>query len=174
MAKLKCLKRDAGGANPLIEPQGYIDVTKKLIMDKGNFYEFVSADPDERPGILQGYAGKDAYGKFLVEHVYFDQYGVEKSEVIDNDNCEIVAQKDRRKKGNKKPSRVTMPIPPEYVPNVSYLDEYIIQIHAYWDEYKNQYPTQNCTTAKSAGEIAADKDNARQFLFGIMLLTRCR
>jgi hypothetical protein len=155
MAKLKCLAKS--NANPPVKTiykEGYISVAENLILIEENFYEFLDADPEERPALLQKHAGRDPNNNKLVEHMLPDNTT---SEIIDNTNCRIVAQKDARKKGNNKPSRVTMPMPDTRPLDFGYLAEYAQIIHNYYLSGTN-----------------ADKDKAHKFLFGVMLLTRCR
>jgi hypothetical protein len=151
MAKLKCLEKKLvnGVVVRTLFPQGYINVVDKMILVEEKFYEFLEADPDERPALLQAAAGKDTNGNDVIEHETF----LGDSVIIDNNNCKVLAQKDVRKKGNKR-SVVTVPLPDKRPTDVTYLSQYTTIIHAMVQ--------------------AGNQDNANKFMFGLMLLTRCR
>jgi hypothetical protein len=156
MAKLKCLAKD--NSTPPVKSlfkEGYIRVVDNLIGVEQNYYDFLDAEENERPEMLREYAGKDSNNNWVLEHVLPDET---KSEVIDNTNCRIFGQKDKKKKGAGKPSRVTIPIPHARPsdPDWTYLHEYAQAIHDYYQGNDES------------------KRNGRKFLFGIMLLTRCR
>jgi hypothetical protein len=148
MAKLKCLQKNMVGTKTLY-PQGYINVVSNMILVEDKFYEFLDADPDERPALLQAAAGKDANNNDVIEH----ETAAGVSEIIDNNNCKVLAQKDVKKKGNKR-SVVTVPLPDKRPTDVTYLSQYTTIIH----------------DMVGAGNQA----DANKFIFGLMLLTRCR
>jgi hypothetical protein len=149
MAKLKCLQKDASGTVKTLFPQGYINVSNNLVLVEDKFYEFLEADPEDRPALLQAAAGKDAFNNDLIEHERSD--GV--SEIINNTNCKVLAQKDVKKKGAKK-SVVTVPIPDTRPKDFTYLNQYTTIIH---------------DLVHAGNQLDANK-----FMFGLMMLTRCR
>jgi hypothetical protein len=107
---------------------------------------------------LQIAAGNDQSGKkcSVVHEVIADPNN--EFEEINNTNSVIKGERDRKKKKNSNnPSKYTIPFPDTRPPNVDYLQKYAQIIH---DLY-----TQN---------TAASKRRAHKFIFGMMLLTRCR
>ena len=148
MAKLKCLQKSTTGVKTLFQ-QGYINVVSNMILVEDKFYEFLDADPEDRPALLQAAAGKDTNGNDVIEH----ETALGVSEIIDNNNCKVLAQKDVKRKGNKR-SVVTVPLPDKRPTDVTYLNQYTTIIH----------------DLVQAGNQA----NANKFMFGLMLLTRCR
>lgn len=127
-----------------IIPTGYVRVVNNLILNEETFYEFVFAEPDERADILQRTAQPD---------IIKQQRADGQLEAITNNNCKILGEKDVKQKPNKK-SKVTIPIPDSRPTSVDYLEKYAETIHNFY--------------------TAGDKASAHKFLFGVMLLTRCR
>jgi hypothetical protein len=148
MAKLKIIDNDDTVAKILPNIAGYVNVVNNLILNDANYNQYLQADEKERPELLQAAAGVDAQGrKCVVEH----QTASGASEPIDNDNCMIKAERDVKKL--KVRSKVTMPIPDTRPMSMDYLDVYASALHDLYEQ---------------------DPDRARKFLFGIMLMTRCR
>jgi hypothetical protein len=168
MAKLKVFD-----ANGVVAVQGYVNVVNALVsqpnpnVEQTNLRKFLDADPEDRPEMLQKFADDptNTTGRpiFHVEHEKEGGGSVS----INNDNCRIFAQRDQRQKGNKNRSRVTMPIPVEGIQDFSYLDDYIKTIVLLW----------NGAPAGPGGVPPAIQPNpemCRRFMFGMMMLTRCR
>ena len=149
MAKLKCLQKSTTGVKTLFQ-QGYINVVSNRILVEDKFYEFLDADPEDRPALLQAAAGKDTNGNDVIEH---ETAPLGVSEIIDNNNCKVLAQKDVKRKGNKR-SVVTVPLPDKRPTDVTYLNQYTTIIH---------------DLVHAGNQLEANK-----FMFGLMLLTRCR
>jgi hypothetical protein len=149
--------------------QGYVNVTRNLILNENNYVKFLLADPDERPEMLQGHAGHDEAGRpcFVMHQEAGAGAGFVK---IDDNNCVIKGERDRRKRRNtNKPSRYTIPIPDARPQNVNYLDKYAYII---FELYRDGYGY-----TKNPNEQIVDQaklDRAHEFIFGMMLLTRCR
>lgn len=155
MAKLRI--EDAGG-NLIVDE--YVRVVEGLFLKVGNNYpnyqDFIEADPDERPALLQ---------QFVVGVNKITQQKEDgTTQPINGNNCAIITEKDRRKKANLKRSRVTVPMPdapPEPLvagdPVFKYLLPYAKQIHDLYHDTD-----------------AAKIDKCTKFMFGVMLLTRCR
>ena len=151
MAKLKIADNDDPNKP---SKEGYINVANNLILKEEKFYEFVFAEPDERADLIQAAAGADAATPprpCVVKH----QLPNGSLEAISSANCKVVGERDYKKKAGK--SKVTVPIPDTRPTDLSYLKGYAEIIHAL-------YNTAN----------PADKDLAHKFMFGMMLLTRCR
>jgi hypothetical protein len=142
MAKLK-IHDGTPNETPVLE--GYVRVVDALSVRNPqgrlvNFENFVDADPDERPTMLQAWADPNR----------ITQQAPTPNDVISSDNCLIFGEKDRRK-GTRRRSKVTLPLPDDWPPNFSYLESYVSIIKA-----------------------EPDMAICCKFLFGVMLLTRCR
>jgi hypothetical protein len=109
-----------------------------------NYLEFLDADPDERPDILQS---------FVAGPRKITQQSETGPEVISSDNCTIRSEKDRKRRGKR--SRVTVPMPDVPPTDFTYLDAYAKEIHRLYDD-------------------PATRQKCYRFMFGVMLLTRCR
>jgi hypothetical protein len=137
--------------------EGYIKVVDALFQSDASFDEFVDADEDERSDMLQAYVGflptpRPGSYHHKVTHMTADDSVVD----IDHGNCLIKTEKDKAKAPHRKRAKVTIALPPKKPPNFDYLQAYAEVIH---DLYEGD---------------ATDKANAHKFLFGVMLLTRCR
>ena len=152
MAKLKI---DDGTGGPVV--QGYLNVVNELVMKPVAYQEFLDADPDERADLLQTAA---KVGGQTVPVTQLPPSGSIPQE-ISSSNCRIVSEKDRRIRPGRK-SRVTVPIANDAA--LDYLDKHCIVI-------ATRYA--GVPEAQLAGTPAA-KLEARKFLFGLMMLTRCR
>jgi len=153
MAKLR-IEDNAG--NLIVDD--YVRVIEGIFFKDGNgnypnYQDFIEADPEERPALLQQFVT----GGFKITQLRENNT----KQVIDGSNCAIICEKDRRKKANVKRSRVTVPMPdapPEPTgpgaPVFAYLVPYAQQIKTLLD--------------------AGDIDKCTKFMFGVMLLTRCR
>ena len=157
MAKLKIFKDNNFNAE-IPSADGYVNVTKNLILTANN-YDYFRANNHkaERPGLLTGHAGYDGAGTKL--KVYHElQLGG--SEEITDGNCKIEVTEDQ-KKPNGGNSKFNIGFPPERPLTVNYLKPHVQVL----SEILND-----------PNEPDADKrlERACQFLFGMMLLTRCR
>ncbi|TGS09937.1 hypothetical protein EN852_028480 [Mesorhizobium sp. M2E.F.Ca.ET.209.01.1.1] len=134
---------------------GYSNFALNAILNNGNFKAFVGAQDDDRADLVQQHAGNDSKGlKCVVTHLLIG--GGE--EPINHDNCLVEIVEDLQKKGSKSKHNISLPkqwTSGVEIPNIAYLDKYVTAIV----------------------EIARDEKDpvkARNFLFGLMLLTRCR
>ena len=149
MAKLKIT--DANG-NILVD--GYVNVVTQMVFtpdantEQRNLRDFLDAEPENRPTMLQKFTDPNATGQFIVKQERFNGNLV----AIDDDNCRIVAQKDAKQRARNR-SRVTMPIPDAPISDFSYLDDYARNVHDLFE---------------------TDREKCRRFMFGVMMLTRCR
>jgi len=124
---------------------GYISVTKE-ILKPNRFADFMEADPAERADLLNSYSQMGSGGLNV-----FHETTVGGNEVINNGNCRIAVEIDARKLARR--SKHTLSFPTIMPANVNYLQPYVDAVVA-------------LNTSNPA--------HARQFLFGVMLLTRCR
>jgi hypothetical protein len=160
MAKLRI-----DDVNGNLIPDEYINVVNGLFLKDAvtgrypNYEAFLDADPDERPAILQSFV----VGSRKIQH----QPENGPPQVISANNCLIFTERDRKKKGNRR-SRVTVPMPDAPpVPLVpgdpvfKYLLGYAKLIHDMYAEIDDE-------------NDHADIDRCTKFMFGVMLLTRCR
>ncbi|MER8644443.1 hypothetical protein [Mesorhizobium sp. M1252] len=134
---------------------GYSNFALKAILNNDNFKAFVGAHDDDRADLVQQHAGTDSMGrKCDVTHLLID--GGE--EPINHGNCLVEIKEDLQKKSSKSKHNISLPkqwTSGNEVPDIAYLDKYVTAIV----------------------EIAKDEKDpvkARNFLFGLMLLTRCR
>ena len=148
MAKLRIV--DSKDSTLALQPDGYINVVTNLFGDEKNYDRFANAAPTERPEILQGFVGTTKAGVPLeIQQLRVDGT----SERITNANCTIISQPDRLSDG-KTPSVVTVPLPVyPYDVDLSYVDRYAAQVVSLYQ---------------------TDKAACYKFLFGTMMLTRCR
>jgi len=148
MAKLKIFENDNPAGN-IPSKEGYINVATGLINDFSNFKNESDRDKSD---LLQGYAGK---------HTIFQlTRNPENNVPIDRDNCKVNIVDDERKKPNVNFGKHNIGLP-ELQPgehlDTGYLSEYVKAIDALY-----------------GGGSATELDKACKFLFGLMLLTRCR
>ncbi|WP_374311235.1 hypothetical protein [Dongia sp.] len=151
MAKLKIVKP---GTADVPDVDGYVNVVNNLILRLDKYLEFLGAEPDERPDLLQTAASNGTEGAFIVKQILPNG----DFEAIDNTNCKIFAERDVRKV--KKKSKVTVPMPDMPPSNLNYLSVYATEIF-------------NLYSVSGAGQAAA-REKAHKFMFGMMMLTRCR
>ena len=147
MAKLRIEK-----ANGDLLVDEYVNVVEGLFKKEANglyenFQEFLDAEPDERPDILQSFVKGN---RKITQQIPPNAAG-ETSEVISGQNCRILTEKDIKRKHKR--SRVTVPMPDAPPYDFAYLDSYAKQIHALY---------------------STDKPKCYKFMFGAMMLTRCR
>lgn len=134
---------------------GYCNFPLNAILNNGNFNAFLRAHDDDRADLVQKYAGTDSQGrKCDVTHLLIG--GGEES--INHDNCLVEIVEDLQKKGSK--SKHNISLPKQWtsgieMPDIAYLDKYVTAIVEIVKDEK-------------------DPVKARNFLFGLMLLTRCR
>jgi len=133
--------------------EGYANFARNAILDNTNFRRFVGAQDDDRAQLVQDHAGNDSDGrKCVVTHLVIDG----DPEPINDRNCLVEIKDDLQKKSSK--SKHNISLPKQWTsgnerPDIAYLDKYVTAIV----------------------EIARrDPVEARNFLFGLMLLTRCR
>lgn len=176
MAKLKIPTPDAtkpdGFDHDRPNVQGYVNVVDNLLI-QANYNNFLKADEDDRPDILQDFAKTEANGSITPNCFVFHEVVANPTEYakIDNDNCSIRVEKDKRKRKNKnKPSRYSISFPEgNGISAPGYLDRYAMEIfklysQAYNVTLPNPLPIPN----------QALLDRAHRFMFGMMMLTRCR
>jgi hypothetical protein len=148
MARLKIFENNNPQAN-IPSKEGYTNVATGLIND---FTNFSAASDRDRSDLLQGYAGK---------HTVYQLTRNPQTEVpINRDNCKINIVPDERKKPNVNFGKHNMALPelqPGEVLDTGYLSEHVKAIDALY-----------------GGGSAAELDRACKFMFGLMLLTRCR
>jgi len=152
MSKLKIFDNNNPHGN-IPSREGYMNVANGVINDLNNFE---NASDKERSDLLQNYANSDGH-----VHTIFQLTRNPENEVpIGSNNCKVNVEKDERKKPNVNFARHNMVLPelqPGEQLDTGYLSEYVIAIDQLY----------------GAGS-AAELDRACKFLFGIMLLTRCR
>lgn len=146
MAKLRI---NDGSGNLLVD--AYVNVFKNLILDPAKNDEFVAPqNRNNRPALLQAATG--GVGNVV------QQTASGSLEVIDNSNCRIDTERDEKRGAGPK-SKITIPFPdnnPPPYPSLDYLDDYAKTIHDLYDGDED------------------DKIKARQFMFAVMMMTRCR
>ncbi|MEW9836576.1 hypothetical protein [Mesorhizobium marinum] len=158
MAKLKIFK-DNNTALEIPSADGYINVTKNLILMATN-YDYFKAENHkaERPSLLTTHAGYDEGNTKL--KIYHELEAGGSAEIID-DNCMIDVTEDKKKPNGNDKSKFHIAFPPDRPVSVGYLKPYV----------------------QVLGSILFDPnvpdgderlERACQFLFGMMLLTRCR
>jgi hypothetical protein len=130
--------------------RGYRNVVDNLVLVPANYNQFSDyAHHEVRPEMLQNYAGYDDQKRpCVVSH----QTSAGVDEPIDNTNCVITVDVDLRKTANMSKHHMVFPgwLPTDF----TYLNNYVKAINE----------------ISSAEGIA----EASKFLFGMMLLTRCR
>jgi hypothetical protein len=146
---------------------GYVAVVDNLILNQNDpdiYEDFIEAEPDERVEMLIE-AAKNSKKTFVVTHLAVRPNGTDKIEVIKPENCKIFLEKDKRRRPRFKKSRFTIAMPDKKPEHVNYLQPYAQIIH---DLY---------TQADGVGtpeRAAALREKAHKFMFGVMMLTRCR
>jgi hypothetical protein len=174
MAKLKIPKPDAtkpdGFDHDMPNVDGYVNVVDSLLV-QATYKDFLDADEDDRPEKLQSYASKGGTVPSCV--VFHEVVASPKNEFksIDNDNCAIRVEKDKRKRKNKnKASRFRISFPEgNKLDPPGYLDRYALEIFGlYAKGYGVKLPDPLVVKDQNA------LDKAHKFMFGMMLLTRCR
>ncbi|GAB2176731.1 hypothetical protein [Dongia sp. agr-C8] len=162
MAKLKICNDN----ETVLYEDGYVNVVDQLINaatpgSSANFQDFIDAEPDERADMLQAFAKVGlpppaGVPAFVVTQQKLDvPAGQPKQIAIDGTNCKIFAQNDTRVRPGRKKTRITMPFPDAQITDFSYLEPYAAKIAAL---YSN----------------AATRPKCYKFMFGVMMLTRCR
>lgn len=149
MAKLKIIDNDDGIARRRPNVQGYVNLVENLVLDPARYSEFLDAEEDERASLLQRAAGTDAQGRPCVIE---QETSAGESEPIDEGNCRVLLTRDRKRVARR--SRVVMKLPDAPLYDVEYLDVYIEEL---------------CRLHQDG-----EHERACKFLFGMMLLTRCR
>jgi hypothetical protein len=150
-------------ADGSINEVGYIAVVDKLILDPDGLDDFAGEDDDAgftkaRTRKLRKHANSGG-GKLRQQD---DQ---DQPEDVTPKNCRIRAQLDTRKTGRRGFSKITVSLPEEdlQIGDLNYIDDYIdkfLMIRS-----GSHLPGQTSdATAK----------NARKFMFGVMMLTKCR
>ncbi len=157
MSGLKVVKTDAAGnPTPHINPAGYMAVTEKIILSKPGFKAFVgdhngSGKPGKRAEDLQKVVQTNVPDAVVTTS--------NNNTPITKNNCQIKAVPDEDFHPGHK-AKHTVPMPPTFLNSISYLDEYIDAFLALWNDEKKPE--------------AQRKDEGRKFLYGIMMLTKCR
>lgn len=155
MAKLRIY--DDSAAPHTLSREGYINVATKLLADFANFTANTTND-QERAGLLQGYAGENHTVHQLTSATTDE---AEVDEPISSSNCKVKFQLDERKKGNGNFSKHNIVLPKRELGDslsTRYLEDYVIAI---CDLYGD-------------GSTTTKKERACNYLFGLMLVGRCR
>jgi hypothetical protein len=129
----------------------YVNIFNNLIVNQVKGKEFVDqSNKNERPTRLQAAAGNAG--------IIAQQPASGPEEPISNSNCMIIAEQDKRR-GAQPKSKVTITFP-DYdaapAADLTYLNQYAQIIHDLYDGSDD------------------DKKKARQFMFAVMMMTRCR
>ncbi|MER8484478.1 hypothetical protein [Mesorhizobium sp. M1322] len=134
---------------------GYSNFVQNAILNDSNFKAFIGAQDDDRADLVQQHAGTDSKGrKCDVTHLVIGG----SSESIDHENCLVEIREDLQKKTAKSKHNISLPkqwTSGNEAPDIAYLDKYVTAIVEIVEDEK-------------------DPVRARNFLFGLMLLTRCR
>jgi hypothetical protein len=152
MARLRIMQ----GAN--LDVDGYVNVVNNLVAKPGKYRKYQKR-PNQRPTMLQDAASNGAAGTHLIKQMVLNDPTGVGEEPITEDNCYIVGDRDQVRDASDADgasSRVTVPMPPEPMDAADafdYLDKYAQKISDLW---------------------ATDRPKCRKFMFGVMLLTRCR
>ena len=155
MAKLKIFKdNDKDNLNPIPSKEGYINVAQQVL---ANFDIFQNTSEVNRSDLLQTYANQDGGS-----HIIYQQTRNPTDNVpITHSNCKVVIRHDERVKPAQAISKHNMVFPEMQVGDppitTGYLANYakaVVELYG----------------GGTAGEVS----KACDFLFGIMLLTRCR
>lgn len=184
MAKLRV--EDTVGGGP--SEDGYVAVVENLIFGESDikgedmYRDFLDAEPDERVGILKEAAAEydkktgEKIRDFFVTHLIVEGgkgKGMLKDfpEEIQEDNCRIFVERDRRKKRRVHKSRFTVALPQDRPKgNVDYLQPYAEIIYGLY----RRAAAAASATPPDVQEAAELRSKAHKFMFGMMLLTRCR
>lgn len=143
---------------------GYIEIVEKIILDRDGFEDFTGEDEDDgkftkaRTGMLKKHA--EVAGGLLQQK---DNSGGVES--VTRTNCRIRAKPDVRRQGGNGFSKVTVTMPEEplAISDLDYIDDYITK----YLEIRSGAPLPPATSQAAARR-------ARKFVFGMMMLTRCR
>ncbi|CAN5294203.1 hypothetical protein BH10PSE7_BH10PSE7_39050 [soil metagenome] len=154
-----------GVADPVdqINHQGYIEVVEQAILDPDGFEDFCQEDDNggftrARTKLLIAWA--NSHGGRLKQ---LDHTGSPVN--VTKDNCRIRARADVRAESGTF-SKITISVPEEQIAvgDLVYVDHYISK---FLDIYRNG-------TTLPAPTSTASARNARKFMFGVMMLTKCR
>lgn len=128
----------------------YVEIVDEIVMDAAQFENFTEArGPKKKARKLRNLVrGTGA----TLTHV---ANGAE--EEIDPDHVSVDAEVDWPAMQSGGRARYTVPLPPAHQADLNYLGKYA-------QEIVDLYNT----------GVAADKDKAHRFMFGVMMLTRCR
>jgi hypothetical protein len=178
MAKIR-VQEDINVDKP--SEDGYVTVVDNLIFgasdDPGedSYKDFIDAEPDERVEILREAAIKKGSGgekdqMFFVTHLVVEGGKglgpiVDTPREIDQKTCRIFVELDKRKRRRIKKSRFTVALPDKQPKHVNYLQPYAEIIHGLYKQAE---------AAPTPQKAAAFRERAHKFMFGVMLLTRCR
>jgi hypothetical protein len=153
---------------------GYVNVVNSL-KDQTKYEKFVGADEDDRPKILQLYAnGLNWNGSLPTNpppefNIHQQLSNGSDREPIDDENCSIRVERDREKRrARAKPGRYTISLPEDKPLNEpAYLAGYAQEIFTlYCQGHGIAVPTRVTDPSKL--------EKAHRFMFGMMMLTRCR
>jgi hypothetical protein len=166
MSRLRVSKLNSDTA---VDPEGYIRFVDECILKPANFDKFIKADDFERAGLVQQFACRHPNDPSIeLCQVRQKPSGGGSAEPIDETNCLVTLNEDWQKKSSASKHNISLPrkwLKKDETPNIDYLNKYV-EIIA-----KLAIGEQAYTDAdKSAG----DPVSAGKFLFGLMLLTRCR
>lgn len=151
MTGLKIVKKDrSGGPTVDICPDGYIKVTETIILSEIGFNDFVNGGNGTTHQAERAQALQDIVTNGAPDCVVTT---LTKDIAISSANCHVRANPDKDHKAGKV-AHHSIPMPPEFISTgLGYLDEYIQALLQLW---------------------ATDQDAARKFLYGVMMLTKCR
>jgi hypothetical protein len=152
MSGLKIVKKDgAGQPTEDICPDGYVAVTAGIILDQDGFDDFKgTGNPGARADYLKSVVD-DAVASCVVTTKTKDV-------AISHANCHVFADPDvNYDHAQNQKAKHTVPMPPEYLTTLCYLDEYIQPLVDMWTNTK-----------------VDEKEKARRYLYGVMMLTKCR
>jgi hypothetical protein len=151
MARLRI--EDANGNVDLDAYQPFVETL--FYKDGGgnfpNFTTYVGKPPPQRADVLKTFVPNYPNGA-LIRQMLDDETT---TEPIANGNCHINGDPDKLSNGHN-PSQVTVPMPHKPIEDFRYLQKYARKI---WELYDPN---------------DAVNEKATKFLFGVMLLTRCR
>lgn len=182
MAKLRVQEAEN---SPTPSEDGYVVVVKRLVYGNTDapgesmFQDFLDAEPDERVNILKEAATiTDANGnvikKFWVTHLVKEKDAngniIEVPREIQDTDCRIFVERDKLKRRRVKRSKFTVALPESLTGagNSDYLAPYAQIIY---DLYRRAKIKEDAGDLQDAARL---RSRAHSFMFGIMMLTRCR
>ena len=163
MSKLKIFHNNDTAANPPVPSKdGYKNVGREFVK---NFDDFERKGDNDRPDLLRKYANTNADGTtgnyVIYQLTRGNRPGDRVNEAIDNNNCSVKITPDERRGNGNARGKHNIVLPKKEADDAALSTGYLAgYVKAIAELYGN-------------GSNAEVKD-ACDFLFGIMLLTRCR